>query len=193
MLAAAAVQVGKFYDLPNSVGASMSDSKIPDVQAGYEKGVTTALAAHAGCNRVCEAAGMLGSLMGCAFESLVIDNDIIGMVLRTVRGIEVTDETLSVEAIKQVALDPGHYLGHPQTLELMESEYLYPQVGDRSAPGAWEQDGSKDMLERAHARAVELLSGHYPTHVDESTDRAIRARFPIRLPREAMRPGNGRW
>ena len=119
VLAAAAVQIGKFYDLPNSVGASMSDSKIPDAQAGYEKGVTTALAAHAGCNRVCEAAGMLGSLMGCAFEKLVIDNDMLGMVLRTVRGIEVTDETLSLDAIKEVALDPGHYLGHPQTLALM--------------------------------------------------------------------------
>jgi trimethylamine--corrinoid protein Co-methyltransferase len=52
VLAAAAVQIGKFYDLPNSVGASMSDSKIPDAQAGYEKGVTTSLAAHAGCIRV---------------------------------------------------------------------------------------------------------------------------------------------
>jgi trimethylamine--corrinoid protein Co-methyltransferase len=193
VLAAAAVQIGKFYDLPNSVGASMSDSKIPDAQAGYEKGVTTALAAHAGCNRVCEAAGMLGSLMGCSFESLVIDNDLIGMVLRTVRGIEVNDETLSVEAIKQVALDPGHYLGHPQTLKLMETEYLYPEVGDRTPPGAWEQQGSKDMLERAHAKAVEVLSTHYPSHIDPETDAAIRDRFPIRLSRDAMQAANGRW
>ncbi len=193
VLAAAAVQIGKFYDLPNSVGASMSDSKIPDAQAGYEKGVTTALAAHAGCNRVCEAAGMLGSLMGCAFESLVIDNDLIGMVLRTVRGIEVNDETLSVEAIKQVALDPGHYLGHPQTLALMESEYLYPEVGDRTAPGAWEHEGSKDMLERAHGKVVEVLSSHYPRYIDGKTDETIRERFPIRLPREAIQPDCGRW
>ncbi len=193
ILAAAAVQIGKFYDLPNSVGASMSDSKIPDAQAGYEKGVTAALAAHAGCNRVCESAGMLGSLMGVSFESLVIDNDILGMVLRTVRGIEVNDETLSVEAIKQVALDPGHYLGHPQTLQLMESEYLYPDVGDRTPPGAWEQEGSKDMLERAHAKVVEVLSSHYPEYLDSKTDAAIRERFPIRLPRDAMTPASGRW
>jgi len=193
ILAAAAVQIGSYYDLPTSVGASMSDSKIPDAQAGYEKGVTTALAAHAGCNRVCEAAGMLGSLMGCAFEQLVIDNDIIGMVLRTVRGIEVTDDTLSVEAIKQVALDPGHYLGHPKTLELMESEYLYPEVGDRSTPGTWAQEGAKDMLELAHGKVVEVLSSHYPSFIDGKTDQAIRERFPIRLPPEAMDPQAGRW
>ena len=136
---------------------------------------------------------MLGSLMGCAFESLVIDNDIIGMVLRTVRGIEVTDETLSVEAIKQVALDPGHYLGHPQTLALMESEYLYPELGDRSAQGAWQEEGSKDLLERAHERVVELLSSHYPSHIDAKTDEAIRSRVPIRLAPAAMVAGNGRW
>ncbi|MEM7226855.1 MAG: trimethylamine methyltransferase family protein [Pseudomonadota bacterium] len=193
ILAAAAVQIGRFYDLPNSVGASMSDSKIPDAQAGYEKGVTTTLAAHAGCNRVCESAGMLGSLMGCAFEQLVIDNDLLGMVLRTVRGIEVNDQTLSLDAIKQVALDPGHYLGHPQTLELMESEYLYPDVGDRTAQGAWVQEGSKDMLERAHQRAVEILSTNYPTHMNPATDAKIRDRFPIRLPVEAMSAASGRW
>ena len=193
VLAAAAVQIGKFYDLPNSVGASMSDSKIPDAQAGYEKGVTTALAAHAGCNRVCEAAGMLGSLMGCAFEELVIDNDMLGMVLRTVRGIEVTDETLSLEEIKEVALDPGHYLGHPQTLALMESEYLYPNVGDRTAPGAWEQEGSKDMLERAHEKVVEVLSSHYPNYIDAAADAEIRKRFPIKLPRKAMAAESCRW
>jgi trimethylamine--corrinoid protein Co-methyltransferase len=193
VLAAAAVQIGKYYDLPNSVGASMSDSKIPDAQAGYEKGVTTALAAHAGCNRVCEAAGMLGSLMGCAFEELVIDNDMLGMVLRTVRGIEVTDDTLSLEAIKQVALDPGHYLGHPQTLALMESEYLYPDVGDRTPPGAWEQQGSKDMLERAHEKVVEVLSSHYPNYIDAAADAEIRKRFPIKLPLKAMAAESGRW
>ncbi len=136
---------------------------------------------------------MLGSLMGCAFEELVIDNDLIGMVLRTVRGIEVTDETLSVEAIKQVALDPGHYLGHPQTLALMESEYLYPNVGDRTAPGAWEQEGSKDMLERAHETAVAVLSGHYPNYIDAASDAKIRERFPIALPLEAMSSASGRW
>jgi trimethylamine--corrinoid protein Co-methyltransferase len=193
ILAAAAVQIGRFYDLPNSVGAGMSDAKIPDAQAGFEKGITTALAAHAGCNRVCEAAGMLGSLMGCSFESLVIDNDILGMVLRTVRGIEVSDETLSVEAIKQVALDPGHYLGHPQTLAMMESEYLYPELGDRSAQGVWQEEGSRDLLERAHEKVVEVLSSHYPCYIDARADAAIRERFPIRLPADAMRGASGRW
>ena len=171
----------------------MSDAKVPDAQAGYEKGISTVMAGLAGGNRVVESAGMLGSLLGCSFESLVIDNDMLGMAMRAIRGIEVNDETLAVDVIKQVALDPGHYLGHPQTLALMESEYLYPQIGDRNAPGAWEAEGAKTLLETARERVEEMLSQHYPDHLDPATDAALRERFPIRLAAKDMCPGNGRW
>ena len=193
LLSAAALQIGNWYGLPTSVGAGMSDAKVPDAQAGYEKGISTVMAGLAGGNRVVESAGMLGSLLGCSFESLVIDNDMLGMAMRAIRGIEVNDETLAVDVIKQVALDPGHYLGHPQTLALMESEYLYPQIGDRNAPGAWEAEGAKTLLETARERVEEMLSQHYPDHLDPATDAALRERFPIRLPAKDMRPGNGRW
>ncbi len=80
----------------------MSDSKLPDAQAGYEKGITATLTAMAGCNYIGETAGMLGSLMACSFEAMVIDDDMIGNVMRAVRGIEVTDETLSFGAIRDL-------------------------------------------------------------------------------------------
>ena len=86
----------------------------------------------------------------------------------------------------------GHYLGHPQTLECMQSEFLYPKLADRTAPGTWEQDGSRDMLERAHETARDILSTHYPDHLSKKTDNAIRGRFPILLPRDAMKPST-RW
>ena len=192
LIVAAAVQVGKYYNLPTTVPSSMTDSKIPDAQAGYEKGISAVLAGLAGANRVLESAGMLGSLMGCSFEALVIDNDMLGMVQRVIRGIEVTDETLSLDVIKEVAMGQGHYLGHPQTLERMQSEFLYPKLADRTAPGTWEQDGSRDMLERAHETARDILSTHYPDHLGKKTDDAIRGRFPILLPRDAMKPST-RW
>jgi len=193
VVAAAAAQIGKFYGLPTSTAAGMSDSKIPDAQAGYEKGVTAVLAALAGFNRVCESAGMLGSLMGCSFESLVIDNDMLGMVQRALRGIEVTDETLSVAAIKEVAIGAGHYLGHPQTLSLMETEYLYPALGDRQPQDTWEEEGSKDMLTRASERVETMLADHYPNYIEPAVDAVIRERFPNQLTPQAMQPGNGRW
>ena len=188
LIISAAVQIGKFYNLPTTVPSCMTDSKIPDAQAGYEKGISAVLAGLSGGNRILESAGMLGSLMGCSFEALVIDNDMLGMVQRVIRGIEVNEETLSIDVIKDVALGPGHYLGHGQTLEKMQSEFLYPKIADRAPPGVWEQEGSKDILEIAHETAFEILSKHFPDHINPKIDSNIRDRFPILLSRDAMKP-----
>ena len=192
VLAAAAAQIGRYYGLPTSVGAGMSDAKWPDAQAGFEKGVTVTAAALAGAE-VSEVAGMLASLMGCSFEAMVIDNDMLGNVARVLRGIEVTAETLSFETIRDVVRGPGHYLGHPQTLSLMESEYLYPGISDRRPQGEWQETGRPDIVDAAGVRVREILSSHYPEHIGSVTDRKIRERFDILLPEDAMRPGNGRW
>ena len=189
----ACAQIGRYYDLPTSVAASMTDSKLPDAQAGFEKGITAVTAGLAGANRILESAGMLGSLMGCSYEALMIDNDMLGMAQRVVAGIEVNDETLSLDVIRDAALGAGHYLGQAQTLELMETDYLYPDLADRSAPGVWEEEGSVDMMGRAQQSVKDLLADHYPDHLDSKTDSAIRARFPVKLAPEDMKPGNGRW
>ncbi len=193
VLNAAAAQIANFYDLSSSVAAGMTDSKVPDAQAGYEKGITTALAALAGANSVSETGGMLASLLGCSFEAMVIDNEMLGVVQRALRGIEVTDELLSYDVIREVVEGPGHYLGHAQTRELMRTEYLYPEIGDRHSPTQWEHDGSTDIRIRARERVRQLLSSHYPVHVDRAADRRIRERFPIRLPSEVMQPDPSRW
>ena len=136
---------------------------------------------------------MVGSLMGCSFEALVIDNDMLANVLRTVRGIEITDETLSYAIIDEVVHGEGHYLRQPQTLELMRSEYAYPEISDRGTPSDWEEQGSPDIRQRAAERARSLLADHYPEYIEPSLDRKIREHFPIVLAAEDMRPGNGRW
>lgn len=194
ILMAACAQMAQFYDLPGGIPAGMTDSKVPDAQAGVEKGYTEALLAQAGANLIYEAAGMHASLLGCCFESMVIDNDLIGSVLRTVRGIEVTDEALSVEAMREVCCEgPGHFLGHEQTLGLMQTEYLYPEVGDRTSPKEWEALGSTNVVQRAQAKTKEILSTHYPRHVDAGLDTVLREQFDIKLSRADMTAGNDRW
>lgn len=83
----------------------MTDFKLPDAQAGHEKGCNHTLVGNAGANLIYEAAGRSASLLGFCLERLVIDNDSIGAALRTGRGIEVSDETLSIEVIRDVCLD----------------------------------------------------------------------------------------
>ena len=190
---AGCAQMAGFYDLPGSVAAGMSDSKLPDAQSGAEKGYTLALAAQAGSSLIMESAGMHASLLGASFESYVIDNDILGAVQRTVRGIEVNEDTLSFEVIKDVVNGEGHFLGTSQTMDRMETDYFYPEIGDRNSPEDWAEQGATDVRERARERVRTTLAEHYPSHLDPKVDAKIRENFKILLPREAMRAGNGRW
>jgi trimethylamine--corrinoid protein Co-methyltransferase len=193
IISAAAAQMTNYYGLVSSVGAGMSDSKVPDNQAGYEKAIAVALAALSGCNNVSESAGMMGSLMGLSLESLVIDNDMLGAVMRTVRGIEVTDDTLSYAEIENAVHGEGHFLRQEQTLNLMRSEYEYPALADRLPPNVWEEAGSLDIREQAAMRVKEILSTHYPAYVSQEVDAKIRETFKIEIPREYMVAGSGRW
>ena len=181
VLNAAAAQVVNYLGLPSGVAAGMADSKVTDAQAGHEKGHSVALAAHAGANLIYESAGMLGSLMVCSPEMMVIDNDMLGSINRTLRGIEVTPESLSSETIADVVRGAGHFLGHEQTLSMMQTEYIYPEVGDRVSPDDWIEAGAKHVHEVARDYVDRTLASHFPDHVPDGRVAAIRDVFPITL------------
>ncbi|MBV9696534.1 MAG: trimethylamine methyltransferase family protein, partial [Gammaproteobacteria bacterium] len=187
LLSAAAAQMAHYYDLTGGTASGMTDSKVPDAQSGAEKAYCHALVGNAGANLIYESAGMHASLLGYSLESILIDNDIIGATQRTIRGIEVDDASLSFETTREVCLNgPGHYLGSDQTLQLMQSAYLYPAVGDRKSPNEWIEQGALDVTQRAARKVREILTTHFPQHVSAAIDAQIRGRFPVRLPREAM-------
>ena len=192
-MSAASAQITNHYGLVSSVGAGMTDAKSPDAQAGYEKGISIVMAALAGCNNVSESSGMMASLMGCSYESLVIDNEMLGMVMRAVRGIEVNDDTLSYSEIEKTIQGEGHFLRSPQTLSLMKTEYLYPNLADRSRQEEWESEGSPDMRKRAENYARKILNTHYPVYIDEKTDQKIRDKFPIKISKDIIKPNTDRF
>ena len=178
---AAAAQLLRHLGLPSTVSAGMTDSKVADAQAGYEKGYTVALAAQAGADMINLSVGMLGSITVASCEALVIDDDMCGAILRSVRGVEVRDELIDLEMIERVATGEGHYLGEAQTIARMRTEYVYPQLGDRRGVGDWIEAGRVSIWDRARDRAAEILAMEAPDHLTPAADRAIRERFPIRL------------
>ena len=194
LITSGCAQMGNFYDLTVGSASGMCDSKLPDMQAGYEKGVTASLAAMSGINLMYECAGMHASLLGFCLESVLIDNDMLGSINRNVRGIEVTEDSLSVEVIRDVCLNgPGHYLGSDQTLNLMQKDYVYPAISNRMSPKEWIEAGKPDVVERAAARKREILTTYYPDYIPRDIDEKIRAKHDIRLPRSVMEPGDPRW
>ena len=178
---AAAAQLLLHLGLPATVSAGMTDSKLADAQAGFEKGYSVALAAQAGADMINLSVGMLGSIMVASPEALVIDDEMCGAILRSVRGVEVSDDLIDVDAIERVVSGEGHYLSEPQTLALMKSEYVYPRLSDRRSVSDWIDAGRRTIWDRARDRVAEILAGAPPDHLSAAADRAIRDRFPIRL------------
>ncbi len=179
LLTAGCGQMHRFYGLPGGAAAGIADSKLPDMQAGWEQAISNVLAGLSGLNMVYESVGMHASLLGFCLESLVLGDDILGQVLRCVRGIEVTPDTTDIEAMKAVCLrGPGHYLGSDQTLRLMQTEYVYPALGNRMSPKEWLEAGRPGLLDRAIARKNALLAQTGSTIAPE-LDAEIRRRFNI--------------
>jgi trimethylamine--corrinoid protein Co-methyltransferase len=183
LLTAGCAQMHKFYDLPGGAAAGIADSKLPDMQAGWEQMCSNVMAGLSGLNMVYEAAGMHASLLGFCHESLILGNDLIGQALRCVRGIEVTDDTLALEEIRQVCIGgPGHYLGTEQTLSRMEADHVYPALGNRMSPKEWVEKGKPDLIENATARKEQILAQRAAARLDPALDATIRAKFNIHLP-----------
>jgi len=184
LLTAGCAQMHQFYNLPGGAAAGIADAKLPDMQAGWEQAISNVMAGLSGLNLVYESVGMHASLLGFCLESLILGDDMLGQVLRCVRGIEVTEDTVSLEAMRQVCLEgPGHYLGHSQTLSIMQTEYIYPRLGDRSSPKEWEELGKPDLIAKAVARKERILAERPPVLIDPEVDAAIRNAFAIHLPR----------
>lgn len=180
VLNAASAQISNWLGLPSGVASSMADAKAVDAQMGAEKALAAVTAGLAGANMVYESAGMMASLLGASFEAFVLDDEMLSAVHRTIRGIEVTEETLGFEAICQVVMGDGHFLGHPQTMAAMERDYHWPKLADREAPIVWAENGAPDIWQKARKKVKRILADHHPDYLSHELDRRLRAEFPIK-------------
>lgn len=178
LMNAAVSQMAQYIQVPNYNSAGLTDSKIPDIQAGYEKAYSICLCVLAGSNYIHHAAGMLESMRAVAYEQYVIDDEIIGMAIRLLKGIEIDEETLGFEALREVG-PSGNFLSSVHTVQFMRREYFRQTLGDRNTREAWEQSGSPDARERARKKAREILKTHSPKGIDPKIDKEIRRRFDI--------------
>ncbi|WP_255007676.1 trimethylamine methyltransferase family protein [Roseovarius sp. M141] len=183
LLSSGCAQMHRFYDLPGGAAAGITDAKLPDMQAGWESMCSNVMAGLSGLNMVYESAGMHASLLGFCLESLILGDDLIGHAQRCVRGIEVDDQTLALEQIREVCIGgPGHYLGTSETLARMQSDYQYPKIGNRMSPKLWDEAEKPDLNRDATTRKEAILSERSAARFDPEVDAAIRQAFKIHLP-----------
>jgi trimethylamine--corrinoid protein Co-methyltransferase len=159
LLNAAGAQMAQFYKLPFYATAGMTDSKTLDVQSGYESALTNLLCALSGANFIHDAAGLMEFAMTVCYEKYVIDNEILGMVMRAVEGIKVNEDTLAFDLIKQVG-PGGNFIAARHTRRFMRNEHYQPSLSDRHHREEWEAKGRKSTWERASEQVKDIIAAH---------------------------------
>ncbi len=169
MMQAAAAPLAQFYNVPIYCTAGMIDSETPGQQAGYDVG---------GASYIQHAVGMIENMNAVSYEQMVVDNDLILMVKRVLRGINTDPDHLAVEAIQRVG--PGsHYLTDEHTLRHLRSEFVFPALAERNHREVWLLRGAPDLRQRATDLVNRLLAEPRPRLLPASLDEAIRARFRV--------------
>jgi trimethylamine--corrinoid protein Co-methyltransferase len=160
------VEMGKFLNLPTQAYMSLSDSKIPDAQAGFEAGIGAFLAGLAGVNMV-SGPGMIDFESTQSIEKLIIDNEIIGMVRRFLRGIEDHGTPFASDILKAYEVKQ-ELLSHPLTLKLFKKELFIPSsIIDRATRDTWKELGSKSIRKRAKEHALVLENNNPIRDIDK--------------------------
>jgi trimethylamine--corrinoid protein Co-methyltransferase len=173
LVSAAAAQLARHYGLPcRSVGGT-TESKLEDVQAGLERTTTLLQAVLAGVDFI-TCGGTLDSTMLESEALLVLDDELCGAALRIARGIEVDDDTLALDAIKEVGFS-GHYLDHEETARRFRDEHFIPDLLPREPYDTWQMGGAHSALDHARERVSRILADHEPRELDPAVERDLDA------------------
>jgi trimethylamine--corrinoid protein Co-methyltransferase len=170
MLTALSAQLSRHYQMGSIVYVPMTDAKLPDQQAGYEKAMQWLLAGMSGINLIW-GAGMVDGHSLWSNAQLVIDAEICGMVGRCLEGVALDVDNRSLDIIREIGHFPGSYLSSEHTFEKWQSERYMPIVSLRESYEQWLTGGSVSLLKRADQKARALLENHevvsLPTKVDK--------------------------
>ena len=171
IMAAAMVQMARRIRLPVDVRFG-TDSKAYDEQTVAEKTLNMAIPILVADPNVSTGAGELEAATTVSMEQLVIDAEIIGMVRRALRGIEVNPETLAEEVVAKVG-PGGHFLGEKHTREHFNKEFFFPTMFDQRSRLTWEMEGSKDIVARAKEKVTKILKEHEPVPLDRNAQEGL--------------------
>jgi trimethylamine--corrinoid protein Co-methyltransferase len=165
-------QMARRYRLPCRGGGVLTNSKLPDHQAGQEKMNMLWPLILGGVHYILHAAGWSDGGLTASFEQMVIDAEMLEMTARFFAGVPVDDERLALEVIGHVGAG-GHFLGEEHTRRHFRSEFYYPALADTEAYDAWVKKGAKDAYARATDRWKKLLATYREPTLDPGIDAAL--------------------
>ncbi len=175
MINAAVSQVAQHLQIPLYSTAGTSDAKTVDVQASYESAMSSLLVAMSGANYIHDIAGLMETDLTVSYEKLVLDNEILGMCQRVLRGIVVNDDTLATDLI--IEKGPGEtYLTDEHTIDHMHDEFFMPQLANREKRESLTPDS--DALSRAAAKVRDLRRNPADSRLTPQIRETLLSDFP---------------
>ena len=171
LLSAGLTEVARLLGLPVWSTAGCTDAKVVDEQAAVEASISIAMAGLSGANLVHDV-GFIDSAMTGSLTMLVMCDEIIAMVGRSLRGLEVSAETLAVDVIDAVG-PGGKFLSEDHTVKLFRAESYFPTLIDRSSVENWTARGAKTMGQRTAEKVRQILATHEPLPLPED----VKAQF----------------
>ena len=175
LITTAIAQLARFYNIPSRGPGGITDSKVLDVQCGFERLQTLLVAAQAGINYI-TCAGTFEETLVEALELLVIDDELVDIVKRLLEGIDVSEETIGLDVIKKVVSNPKkgvNYLGEAHTRKFMRKELFIPTLIDRNRRSTWRKKGSKDIITSAGEKVEKILESFSPPEVDKEIENKL--------------------
>jgi trimethylamine--corrinoid protein Co-methyltransferase len=172
LITAGIAQLARYYNIPSRGPGGGTDSKVLDMQNGFERLQTLMLAAQAGVNYI-TCAGTYEATLVEALELLVIDDELAGMVKRVIEGVKVDEETIGLDVIKKVATSEKkgvNFLAERHTRDHMKSELYFPKLVDRNRRTTWFKKGAKDIITRAREKVDQILQAHKPNELSKDLD-----------------------
>jgi trimethylamine--corrinoid protein Co-methyltransferase len=172
------VAMGRHYGL-SVYSTALTDSREPDPQAACERAVQLQLCIEAGAHLIQGPTSHMDRMMLSSYVQAVIDNDIVGYVLASCRRPVVSAETLALEAGHDVALEPQYadfkFVSHEHTMRHLRDEVWEPWAFDRDSFSAWDKAGRESVVERAAAKARDILASHRPEPLERGIADALGA------------------
>jgi trimethylamine--corrinoid protein Co-methyltransferase len=172
LMGVATAQLARFYGMPSGVFFPMTDAKVPDPQAIFEKHLQTYLCATAGVNYIMPLGGLDNEGTHSPVQ-MIIDHEVCRMVGKVLDGIKVDEEHLAVDLIKQVGPPPGNYLKTRHTRTHWQDEYILSDAIVRENYKAWVDGGSRGIVERATEVAQRLMETHQINPLPAEADREL--------------------
>jgi len=162
IMSVAIAQLARHYGIPSDVYGLGTDSNTLDETTAFEKSLSGLLPALAGANCI-SGAGMLESGLIFSLEQLVIDNEILSMIFRAIKGVDVMDETLAFDVISEAG-PSGVFLTTPHTRDHFRKEHFVRKLASRAV---WEKMNAKNIIEVARTEVKKILAEHTVAPVDK--------------------------